>query len=236
MEGTADALHHRTSSVTAHAPLQHTSSHRTHTLHSPNSRQHHALRQVARHRRARRRVVRQPRCQAGARARSRRPRGSCAPTERGPARDALRGFPDGGHRRQSPHPRPRYASRLPSPNPRSLPNLAETIIATSGGTTDPSASVIPLVSNLVDALNDAATTLAAAQPGDVGATNDALAGLVNSILNDLFQALNTLIPQTGLTPTVGGLDGAVAALLAALNASAIPGLLAAVGGLCVVFL
>ncbi|KAJ7221284.1 hypothetical protein GGX14DRAFT_669282 [Mycena pura] len=107
----------------------------------------------------------------------------------------------------------------------------DTIIATSGGTADPSASVIPLVSNLVDALNDAATKLVAAQPGDVGATNDALSGLVNSILNDLFQALNTLIPKTGLTPTVGGLDGAVAGLLAALNTSAIPGLLTAVGGL-----
>ncbi|KAF7318398.1 hypothetical protein HMN09_00349000 [Mycena chlorophos] len=107
----------------------------------------------------------------------------------------------------------------------------ETIIQTSGGGEDPSAAVIPLVSNVVDALNTATSQLASVAPGDQGAADQDLADLINSVLADLFQALNTLLPKLGLSGAIGGLDTAVAALLTTLNASLLPGVLSLVGGL-----
>ncbi|KAJ7050322.1 hypothetical protein C8F01DRAFT_1092514 [Mycena amicta] len=107
----------------------------------------------------------------------------------------------------------------------------EGIINTSGGAANPTAAVVPLVSNVVDALNTATSQLATVAPGDQGAADKDLADLINSVLDDLFQALNTLLPKLGLTGATTGLDTPVAALLTSLNGSLLPGVLSLVGAL-----
>ncbi|KAF8186978.1 hypothetical protein K438DRAFT_1023204 [Mycena galopus ATCC 62051] len=97
----------------------------------------------------------------------------------------------------------------------------------------PSASVIPLVQQLTAALNTASAQLAANPPGDMTVTDEVLAQLIQNVLDDLNTALNTLVPKLGLDGLLTPLDAAVAGLLTSLNASLVPGLLAALQPLLV---
>ncbi|KAF8186914.1 hypothetical protein K438DRAFT_1973113 [Mycena galopus ATCC 62051] len=110
----------------------------------------------------------------------------------------------------------------------------DTLVTTAGpsGQLD-TASVVPLVENLTAALNTAGAALASNPAGDMGATDQDLATLIQNVLDDLNTALNTLVPKLGLDGILSPLDAAISGLLTSLNASLVPGLLAALQPLLV---
>ncbi|KAJ6487781.1 hypothetical protein C8R45DRAFT_1144179 [Mycena sanguinolenta] len=113
------------------------------------------------------------------------------------------------------------------------PTLAAIVAAAGPDGQLPSSSVVPLVEKLTDALNTAGAQLAATPPGDMGATDEALAQLIKQVLDDLNTALNTLVPKLGLNGILSPLDAALASLLTGLNSSLLPGVLTALQPLLV---
>ncbi|KAJ7286952.1 hypothetical protein C8J57DRAFT_1460420 [Mycena rebaudengoi] len=107
----------------------------------------------------------------------------------------------------------------------------ETIVIASGplGQTG---SVVPLVQELVDALNEATTALATVTPGDAGASDEDLAKLVEDILDAVNTALNKLVPKLGLNGVLAPLDAAVTSLVFGLD-TVLPSVLALVGSILI---
>ncbi|KAF8186911.1 hypothetical protein K438DRAFT_1765080 [Mycena galopus ATCC 62051] len=138
------------------------------------------------------------------------------------------------------------AARSTVPNTSVIPltleavfqTLKEVIVGVAPTLAGPSgkldtASVVLLVENLTTALNTASAALASNPAGDMGATDQDLATLIQNVLDDLNTALNTLVPKLGLDGILSPLDTAIAGLLTSLNASLVPGLLAALRPLLV---
>ncbi|KAJ7760801.1 hypothetical protein B0H14DRAFT_3895692 [Mycena olivaceomarginata] len=108
------------------------------------------------------------------------------------------------------------------------------IIAASGPAGQlPTSSVVPLLDQLTAALNIASTQLASNAPGDMGANDEDLADLIHDVLDDVNTALNKLVPKLGLDGLLTPVDAAVSGLLVSLDASLVPGLLAALQPLLV---
>ncbi|KAJ7725598.1 hypothetical protein B0H14DRAFT_2641285 [Mycena olivaceomarginata] len=108
------------------------------------------------------------------------------------------------------------------------------IIAASGPAGQlPTSSVVPLLDQLTAALNIANTQLASNAPGDMGANDEDLADLIHDVLDDVNTALNKLVPKLGLDGLLTPVDAAVSGLLVSLDASLVPGLLAALQPLLV---
>ncbi|KAJ6558013.1 hypothetical protein B0H19DRAFT_1234999 [Mycena capillaripes] len=95
------------------------------------------------------------------------------------------------------------------------------------------ATVVPLLQKLADALRTATTQLAALAPGDMGAADQVIADLIDKILNDLNDALNPLVTKLGLVAILTPLDGTLSALLTALTLPVLAPVLGLVGALLV---
>ncbi|KAJ6470578.1 hypothetical protein C8R47DRAFT_1148533 [Mycena vitilis] len=109
-----------------------------------------------------------------------------------------------------------------------------TIVAASGPEgQSPDASVVPLLSQLKDALTDATQQLADVGPGNMGAADQAIGKLVETVLNDLNDsALNKLVAKLGLDAVLTPLDGALTGLLTGLS-PVLAGVVATVGAILV---
>ncbi|KAJ7662179.1 hypothetical protein DFH06DRAFT_366812 [Mycena polygramma] len=109
----------------------------------------------------------------------------------------------------------------------------DTIVAASGPEADsPSASIVPLLKQLADALTASTGQLAAVGPGNMGAADQDIGNLVETILNKLNDALNKLVPKLGLNAVLTPLDGALTGLLTGLSPVLAP-VIATVGAILV---
>ncbi|KAJ6458115.1 hypothetical protein C8R47DRAFT_1203262 [Mycena vitilis] len=109
----------------------------------------------------------------------------------------------------------------------------DAIVAASGPEGQlPSASVVPLLEQLAGTLTDSTGQLAAVGPGNMGAADEDIGKLVESILNELNDALNKLVPKLGLNGVLTPLDGALTGLLTGLSPVLGP-VVAAVGAILV---
>ncbi|KAJ7666018.1 hypothetical protein DFH06DRAFT_265108, partial [Mycena polygramma] len=109
----------------------------------------------------------------------------------------------------------------------------ETIVASSGPEGQlPSASVVPLLNQLADALRTSTGQLAAVGPGNMGAADEVIGKLVETTLNDVNDALNKLVPKLGLNAVLTPLDGALTGLLTGLSPVLAP-VIATVGAILV---
>ncbi|KAJ6511540.1 hypothetical protein C8R47DRAFT_737838 [Mycena vitilis] len=109
----------------------------------------------------------------------------------------------------------------------------DAIVAASGPEGQlPSASVVPLLKQVADTLTDSTGQLAAVGPGNMGAADEDIGKLVESILNELNDALNKLVPKLGLNGVLTPLDGALTGLLTGLSPVLGP-VVAAVGAILV---
>ncbi|KAJ7359577.1 hypothetical protein DFH08DRAFT_952693 [Mycena albidolilacea] len=77
------------------------------------------------------------------------------------------------------------------------------------------------------------SVLASNAPGDMGANDEDLADLIHDVLDDVNTALSKLVPKLGLDGLLTPVDAAVYGLLVSLDASLVPGLLAALQPLLV---
>ncbi|KAJ6504344.1 hypothetical protein C8R47DRAFT_1067256 [Mycena vitilis] len=108
-----------------------------------------------------------------------------------------------------------------------------TIVAASGPAGQlPSASVVPLLQQLAEALSTSTAQLAAVGPGNMGAADEVIGKLVETILNDVNDALNKLVPKLGLNGVLTPLDGALTGLLTGLSPVLAP-VIATVGAILV---
>ncbi|KAJ7666031.1 hypothetical protein DFH06DRAFT_1323178 [Mycena polygramma] len=109
----------------------------------------------------------------------------------------------------------------------------DTIVASSGPEGQPpSASVVPLLAQLKDGLTTATQQLAAVSPGDMGAADQVIGKTVETLLNDVNDALNKLVTKLGLDAVLTPLDGALTGLLTGLS-PVLAGVVATVGALLV---
>ncbi|KAJ6470587.1 hypothetical protein C8R47DRAFT_1222493 [Mycena vitilis] len=107
------------------------------------------------------------------------------------------------------------------------------IVAASGPEGQlPSASVVPLLQQLAEALSTSTEQLAAVGPGNMGAADEVIGKLVETILNDVNDALNKLVPKLGLNGVLTPLDGALTGLLTGLSPVLAP-VIATVGAILV---
>ncbi|KAJ7826974.1 hypothetical protein B0H14DRAFT_2595497 [Mycena olivaceomarginata] len=92
-------------------------------------------------------------------------------------------------------------------------------------------SIVPLLDNLMEALNTATAQLSGNVSGDQGANNEDLANLITEILDVNLQDINTapnrLVPKLGLDGLPTPADTTISDLLTSLDVLLVPGLLAA---------